>query len=179
MTSSFLFLFNFLFLFSPQQQAIPASIYDFKVDALDGSTIDMGACKGKKILIVNTTAANGYTYRYAELEELSKKYKDKLVIIGFPVDDFGQEPGSNRQLEYFREKHYDVTFPLAAKSSVRGQTMAPVYQWLTQKKYNKLKDTEVKWDFQRYLINEKGELVAVFDPKVKTNDPAIIAAIEQ
>jgi glutathione peroxidase len=176
-----LLLCKFMFLFSPVKAGnIPASIYDFKVQALDGSTIDFAKYKGKKILIVNTASQCGNTPQYAELEAMYEKYKDKLVIVGFPANDFGaQEPGSNQEIAEFCHKNYSVSFPMASKITVKGDDKAPIYVWLTTKKYNNFKDSEVKWNFQKYLLNEKGQLVAVFAPGMKPSNPEIIAAIEK
>lgn len=180
MSLHLLLMFNFLTFFAAPKNDVPASIYDFKVAALDGGTIDFAKYKGKKILIVNTASECGNTPQYADLQKLSDKYKGKLVIVGFPANDFGkQEPGSNKEIAEFCKKNYSVTFPMAAKISVKGDEMAPIYHWLTEMKYNKLKDSEVKWNFQKYLINEKGELVAVFAPKTQPMSDEIIAAIEK
>ena len=177
---AFLILFKCFFLFTPKAEVVPKSIYDFKVAGLKGGTIDFSKYKGKKILIVNTASQCGNTPQYADLEAMYKKYKDKLVIVGFPANNFGaQEPGSNEEIATFCEKNYSVTFPMAAKISVKGDDMAPIYHWLTDKKYNGFKDSEVRWNFQKYLLNEKGELVAVFDPKVKVTAPEVIAAVEK
>ena len=171
-------LLNIFCLFANAQENVPASIYDFKIPAHQGEAIDLSQYRGREILMVNVTAQDDRNREYAQLEELYQKHKDKLVIIGFLTEDFLTEPGSkkNKPLTF---RTYEVTFPLAAKIKVREPEMAPVYRWLTQKKYNKFMDTEVKWDFQKYLINEKGELTAVFDPKVTASDPKLIAAIEQ
>lgn len=180
MLMSFLFLFKLLFAAPPTDANIPESIYEFKVDKLDGGTIDFSQFKGKKILIVNTASKCGYTPQYAELQELHNKYKGKLVIIGFPANDFmRQEPGTNEEIATFCQKNYGVNFLMAAKISVLGSDMAPLYQWLTQKKYNKLEDSKVKWNFQKYLINEEGELVQVFSPGTKPMSEEVIKAIEQ
>jgi glutathione peroxidase len=177
---TFLALFNFLFLFAPKGETVPASIYDFKVEALKGGKIDLAKYKGKKILIVNTASMCGNTPQYADLQAMSEKYKDKLVIVGFPANNFGaQEPGSNEEIATFCTKNYNVTFPMAAKVSVKGDDMAPIYHWLTEKKYNNFKDSEVRWNFQKYLINEKGELVAVFDPRTKVTTPEVTSAVEK
>lgn len=158
---------------------VPATIYDFKVEALTGGQIDFAKYKGKKILIVNTASQCGYTPQYEGLEKLSKKYGSKLVIVGFPANDFGaQEPGSNAEIKAFCTKNYGVTFPMAAKITVKGEEMAPIYQWLTQKKYNHKLDSDVKWNFQKYLINERGELVEMFPSNVKPEDSKLVAAIE-
>ncbi len=171
----------FSFLFSPKDKGdVPASIYDFKVTSLTGSTIDFSQYKGKKILIVNTASKCGFTPQYAELEKLYEKYKGTMVIVGFPANNFlYQEPGSNEEISSFCQKNYGVTFPMAEKISVKGSNTAPIYQWLTNEKYNKYKSTSVKWNFQKYLINEKGDLVAVFDPATKPMDAEVIAAIEK
>jgi glutathione peroxidase len=178
----FLILLLVLSAFSTAVQAktiMPATIYEFKVTALNGKTIDLSKYKGRKILIVNTASQCGNTPQYAALEKLSVQYKDKLVIIGFPANNFGsQEPGTNEEIATFCQKNYQVTFPMAAKISVKGDDMAPIYHWLTEKKYNTFKDSEVTWNFQKYLINENGALVAVFDPSTKPDSPEIISAIK-
>jgi glutathione peroxidase len=109
-----------------------------------------------------------------------EKYKDKLVIVGFPANDFGaQEPGSNAEIAQFCKKTYQVKFPMAAKISVKGSEMAPIYHWLTEKKYNKYMDSDVKWNFQKYLINEKGELVAMFAHRTNPSSQEVTSAIEK
>lgn len=177
MVISTLLFFNFLF--TPKAE-IPNSIYDFKVQALDSNTIDFSQFKGKKILIVNTASNCGHTHQYKELEELYKKYKNKLVVVGFPANNFFfQEPGSNKTIAEFCQRNYGVTFPMAQKISVKGRSMAPIYRWLTEKKYNGYEDSKVAWNFQKYLINEQGQLIAIFGPKTLPDDPEVIAAIEQ
>jgi len=144
------------------------SIYDFKVEGLEGGTIDFAAFKGKKILIVNTASACGYTPQYKELQALYEQYKEKLVIVGFPANNFGgQEPGSAAEIKAFCEKNYGVTFPMAAKVSVKGTDMAPVYKWLTSKEANGVLDAEIGWNFNKFLLDEKGNMVAYFPSKVK------------
>ena len=179
MLFSILFFFKF-FLFAPEPAAdVPKSIYDFKVEALTGGTIDLAKYKGKKILIVNTASECGYTYQYEGLEALYKKYQDKLVIIGFPANNFGQqEPGSNEEIAGFCKKNYGVTFPMAAKIDVKGDKMHPIYHWLTEKKYNNYADNEVKWNFNKFLIDEKGNLVGYFGSKVKPESEELVKAIE-
>lgn len=174
-------MIKFLFFFAPHKtDNIPVSIYDFKVPALTGGTIDFAKFKGKKILIVNTASECGNTPQYADLEAMYEKYKDKLEIVGFPANDFGQqEPGTNKEIAAFCQKNYSVTFPMATKITVKGDDMAPIYKWLTNKKYNGLKDSEVKWNFQKYLVNEQGQLVAVFAPGMKPTNPEIINAVEK
>ncbi len=179
MIFSLLLLIKFFFAPAPQNQ-VPASIYDFKVTALDGGTIDFSDFKGKKILIVNTASECGYTPQYEDLQGVYEKYKGKLVIVGFPANNFGkQEPGTNSEIASFCKKNYGVTFPMAAKISVKGDDMAPIYHWLTEKAYNHYDNTSVKWNFQKYLIDEKGNLVAMFPSRVKPNSADVIAAIEK
>jgi glutathione peroxidase len=173
------FLFS-LFSKSTDAQPIPKSIYDFKVKALDESVINFASFKGKKILIVNTASKCGYTPQYKNLEALHQRYKDQLVIIGFPANNFlWQEPGDNATIAEFCQKNYGVSFVMAAKISVKGNDMAPIYQWLTQKKYNHNSNSSVKWNFQKYLIDEKGNLIQMFSPGVDPLDAAIIQAIEK
>jgi glutathione peroxidase len=148
-------------------QAGAKDIYQFKVPGLEGDVIDFASFKGKKILVVNTASECGYTPQYKELEALYKKYQDKLVVVGFPANNFGgQEPGSNSDIKTFCEKNYGVTFPMAAKISVKGADTAPIYQWLTSKEKNGVLDAEIKWNFNKFLIDENGHVVAKFDSKV-------------
>lgn len=153
---------------APSVATTQGSIYDFKVEALDGSTIDFAAFKGKKILIVNTASACGFTPQYEGLETLYKKYQDKLVIVGFPANNFGgQESGSNSEIKEFCKKNYGVSFPMAAKISVKGDDIAPIYKWLCNKSQNGVLDAEIKWNFNKFLLDEKGALITKFDSGVK------------
>ena len=176
---STLLLFKLLFFFAPQEQTeVPASIYDFKVTALDGTEIDFGAFRGKKILIVNTASKCGYTPQYEALEKLHKAYPKDLVIVGFPANDFGrQEPGSNLEIAAFCKQNYGVTFPMAEKITVKGDEMAPIYRWLTDRKLNGVRDSKVKWNFQKYLIDQNGKLVEIFSSAVKPDSPEMLSAI--
>ena len=145
-----------------------SSVYDFKVPALNGGTIDLSAYKGKKILIVNTASKCGFTPQYTDLEKLYDKYKDKLVIVGFPANDFGgQEPGTNSEISEFCKKNYGVTFPMAAKVDVVGENTSPLFKYLTAEAV-KLGTPEpvIKWNFTKFLIDENGKLIAVFPSKV-------------
>jgi len=155
---------------SPKTQATIAakSIYDFKVEALDGGTIDFSSYKGKKILVVNTASKCGFTPQYEGLEKLYEKYKDKLVIIGFPANNFGgQEPGTNTEIKEFCKKNYGVTFPMAAKVSVKGDDTAPIFKWLCNKSENGVLDAEIKWNFGKFLLDEKGNLISYFPSKIE------------
>lgn len=152
------------------------NIYQFKVEDLSGKTFDFATLKGKKILIVNTASKCGLTPQYKDLEAIYEQYKDKgFVIVGFPANNFAsQEPGTNEEIETFCQQNYGVTFPMMSKISVKGDDMDVVYQFLTQKSKNGYKDSEVEWNFQKYLINEKGELVKVVSPKTLPTDPEIV-----
>jgi glutathione peroxidase len=160
-----------------------SSIYDFKVPGLTGGTINFADYKGKKIMIVNTASKCGNTPQYKDLEALYEKYKDKLVIVGFPANNFGaQEPGTNDEIHEFCTKNYGVTFPMAEKVSVRGDDIDPLFKWLVQQSgelakkepANSSKDIvwkrflqdPVVWNFTKFLLDEKGNLIAVFHNKV-------------
>ncbi|KDN55570.1 glutathione peroxidase [Flavobacterium seoulense] len=157
------------------------SIYQFKVEDLSGETFDFATLKGKKVLIVNTASKCGYTPQYEQLEAIYKEYKDKgFVVIGFPANNFNsQEPGTNKDIETFCKLNYGVSFPMMAKISVKGNDMSPIYQFLTQKDKNGVKDSEVKWNFQKYLIDEKGHLAEVYFSKTKPDAPEIVNWIKQ
>jgi glutathione peroxidase len=162
-------------LFAPAPP-VPDTIYDFKVTALDGSTIDFAKFRGKKIMIVNTASKCGKTPQYAGLQRLYEKYGDKLVIVGFPANNFFfQEPGSNQDIKSFCSTNYRITFPMAAKISVRGSNKAPIYRWLTKKRYNHFADSRITWNFQKYIINEQGQLIAIFPPGTPPENEDIIA----
>ena len=156
------------------------TIYQFKVEDLSGDTFDFSTLKGKKILVVNTASECGLTPQYEQLQAIYEKYKDKnFVIVGFPANNFGaQEPGSNAEIATFCQQNYGVSFPMMAKISVKGEDMHPVYQFLTQKAKNGLQDSEVQWNFQKYLINENGELVKVVSPRTLPTDAEIVNWIE-
>ncbi|QOG00891.1 glutathione peroxidase [Flavobacterium sp. MDT1-60] len=152
------------------------TIYQFKVEDLSGNTFDFASLKGKKIMIVNTASKCGLTPQYKDLEAVYKEYKDKgFVIVGFPANNFAsQEPGTNEEIQTFCQQNYGVTFPMMDKVSVKGDDMCEVYKFLTQKSKNGLQDSEVEWNFQKYLINEKGELVKVIKPKTLVTEPEVI-----
>lgn len=158
-----------------------SSIYDFKVKDIDGNEFDMASLKGKKVLIVNTASKCGLTPQYESLQALYEKYGgEKFTIVGFPANNFlGQEPGSNQEIQEFCQKNYGVTFPMMSKISVKGNDMAPIYQWLTQKQKNGVKDSEVSWNFQKYMIDENGRLVDYVSPKTKPDDPKILSWIQK
>ena len=151
-----------LFGFS-KNKAQAKSIHTFKVEALDGSTIDFSKYKGKKILVVNTASECGFTPQYADLEKLYEQYKEKLVVVGFPANNFGgQEPGANHEIATFCQRNYGVQFPMAAKVSVKGDDIAPIYKFLTDKKENGVKNTKILWNFTKILLDEKGNVIDSF-----------------
>jgi glutathione peroxidase len=155
------------------------SFYDFKVKDIEGNNFDLSSLKGKKVMVVNTASKCGLTPQYKQLEEIYEKYGgDKFTIIGFPANNFmKQEPGTNEEIAEFCEKNYGVTFRMMSKISVKGDDMDPLYRWLTSKSLNGLKDSEVEWNFQKYLIDEKGNLVDVISPKIKPDDEKIVSWI--
>ncbi len=157
------------------------SFYDFTVKDISGEEFDLSEFKGKKVMVVNTASKCGLTPQYEDLEKLYNEYKsDNFVIIGFPANNFmNQEPGSNEEIAEFCEKNYGVSFPMMSKISVKGDDMHPLYQWLTMKEKNGKMDSEVSWNFQKYLINEEGELEAVVKPRRKPYSDEIIAFIEE
>lgn len=158
--------------------SVAINIYDFKVESLEKGTINFADFKGKKILIVNTASECGYTPQYKELQALYEKFKDKLVIVGFPANNFGgQEPGTAQEIKAFCEKNYGLTFPMAAKISVKGDDMAPIYKWLTSKSANGVLDAEIGWNFNKFLIDENGVMIAHFPSKVKPMSEEILSKL--
>jgi glutathione peroxidase len=141
--------------------------YDFKVKTLDGGTFDFSTLKGKKVMIVNTASKCGFTPQYKDLDSLYRKFGgDRFVIVGFPANNFAnQEPGTAAEIMEFCKKNYGISFPMMDKVSVKGNDISPVYQWLTSKSKNGVMDSEVKWNFQKYLIDEKGNLKDVIYSK--------------
>jgi glutathione peroxidase len=167
------------------------SIYDFKVPGLTGGEIDFSRFKGKKILIVNTASRCGNTPQYDDLEKLYEKYKEKLVIVGFPANNFGQqEPGSNQEIAEFCKKNYGVTFPMAEKVSVAGNDIHPLFKWLVDQSRELAKNipadnskdlawkdylrNPITWNFTKFLLDEKGNLIAVFHNKVNPMSPEVL-----
>ncbi len=151
------------------------SIHSFKVKSIEGGTIDFAKFKGKKILIVNTASKCGYTPQYEALQKVYDQYKDKLVIVGFPANNFGgQEPGSDGDIQEFCKARFGVKFPLASKVSVKGEDMAPIYQWLTSKAKNGVLDADIKWNFNKFLLDENGKMIAYFPSKVTPDSDDIL-----
>jgi len=153
---------------------LSGSIYDFEVEGLDGNAIRFQQFKGKKILIVNTASRCGLTPQYEDLEKLYKSYSKNLVIVGFPANNFmGQEPGSNADIKAFCQKNYGVTFPMAEKISVKGNDTHPLYKFLKESAEKKGMDNPVTWNFGKFLLDEKGELIATFSPRTNPMDAEI------
>ena len=162
LAASFILLTSFYF---PTKKA--TTIYKFKVEALDGGKIDFKKYKGKKILIVNTASKCGNTPQYEALQKLYTQYSNKLVIVGFPANNFGgQEPGSNGEIKEFCKKNYGVTFPMAEKVSVKGDDIAPIFQYLVDEAKKLGINDPIKWNFTKFLLDENGKLIAVIHNKV-------------
>ena len=157
------------------------TIYDFSLRNIDGKPVSLAEYKGKVVLIVNVASRCGFTKQYADLQQLFEKYEAKgVVILGFPANNFmGQEPGSDVEIKKFCSTKFNVKFPMFSKISVKGDDMAPLYKFLTSKAQNGVADSKVKWNFQKYLINKKGQLVTSFDSSTNPTDAEITTAIEK
>ncbi|MDD2380664.1 MAG: glutathione peroxidase [Mariniphaga sp.] len=153
-----------------------SSFYDFIVEDITGSKFELASLKGKKVLVVNTASKCGLTPQYEQLQKLYDTYGgEKFIIIGFPANNFReQEPGTNDEIAQFCQMNYGVTFPMMSKISVKGDDMHPLYQWLTTKSKNGVMDSEVSWNFQKYLIDENGKFIDMVEPKIKPDDKKIV-----
>ena len=150
------------------------SIHSFKVKSIDGGMIDFAKYKGKKILVVNVASQCGYTRQYDGLQKLYDANKDKLVVVGFPANNFGsQEPGSDGEILQFCKARFGVTFPMASKISVKGDDTAPIFKWLTSKTENGVLDATVGWNFTKFLLDENGKMIAYFPSKIEPNSEEI------
>ena len=157
----------------------PMNVYHFAVKDINGRSLDLSAYKGKKILIVNTASECGYTPQYEALEALYKQNKDHLVIIGFPANNFGgQEPGTNADIASFCTSKYHVTFPMASKISVKGADIDPLFQWLTSEKNSDFTG-DIKWNFEKFLLDENGVLIHRYRSSTKPSDPALMDAVKK
>jgi glutathione peroxidase len=155
-----------------------STFYDFKLKDLDGKEVSLSQFKGKKILVVNVASKCGYTPQYEALQELNEKHGDKIQILGFPANNFGgQEPGSNEEIKSFCSENYGVTFPVFEKISVKGFDKHPLYRWLSDSKLNGWNSQEPTWNFCKYLIDEKGELLKFYPSSVTPLDEEILSAI--
>jgi glutathione peroxidase len=155
------------------------NFHGFKVGTLEGEPFDLASLKGKKVLVVNTASKCGLTPQYEDLQALYEKYGgDNFEIIGFPANNFmSQEPGTHEEIREFCTENYGVTFPMMEKISVKGEDVHEVYRWLTQKSENGVMDSKVSWNFQKYLIDEDGNLVDMFSPRTKPDDDEIVGWI--
>lgn len=149
-------------------------VYDYSFKDIDGNDVALSLFKGKKILFVNVASKCGFTPQYAELQELHEKFGDKVVIIGFPCDQFGgQEPGSEEEIQSFCQKNYGVEFLMASKIDVKGNNQNPIYTWLTSEEKNGVESSKVMWNFQKYIVDENGMYIAHFKSGVKPTDAEI------
>ena len=144
------------------------TFFDFKINSINGEELDFSTLKGKKVLIVNVATKCGYTYQYEGMQKLNDLYGDKIVVLGFPANDFlFQEPGSNESIAEFCETVFGVTFQMFKKITTKGSNQSPVYNWLSNSNLNGWNNQKPTWNFCKYLIDENGELIAFFDSKVK------------
>jgi len=162
-------------------QQPPVSFYSLKGILNNGDTLDFSGLQGKKVLLVNTASDCGYTNQYNDLQKISEQYKDKLVVIAFPANDFKeQEKGTDSAIALFCKANYGISFPLMQKSTVlRSPQQNPVFQWLTDSAKNGWNNKFPSWNFSKYLVNEKGVLINYFDPSVSPASEAVIKAIEE
>lgn len=176
-----LMLFIMATIFSLSALAQNKNFYDFTVKTIDGKDFNMSELKGKKVLVVNVASKCGFTPQYKQLEELYEKYgKDNFTIIGFPANNFlWQEPGTDDEIKEFCTLNYGVTFPMMAKISVKGKNMAPLYKWLTQKEENGKEDASVKWNFQKFMIDENGNWAGVVGSSTSPMSEEIVSWIEK
>jgi glutathione peroxidase len=163
-----------------KEVASPKSIYDLSVELNTGNRLRFDSLKGKKILLVNTASNCGYTNQYEDLEKLYEKYRNKLVVIGFPANDFKeQEKGTDAEIAEFCKSNYHISFPLAKKSTViKNGQQNEIFKWLTDKTRNGWNEQAPSWNFSKYLVNEKGELEKYFDPAISPLSDEVIKAIE-
>jgi glutathione peroxidase len=178
-----IFFGAFIFSFTQvklQKSQESVSFYSYTINSLDGkNVISMKDLKGKYILCVNVASECGYTPQYADLQKLADQYKEKLVVIGFPCNQFmGQEPGTSEQIENFCKKSYGITFPLSQKIDVKGDSKNEIYSWLTEKRLNGKSDATIKWNFNKILIDPQGNWLAYFPSSVKPMSEEIISFLK-
>lgn len=176
----FLLLVAMFFLSTAKSQQMSNTIYGFTMNNISGQPVSLSDFEGKVVMIVNVASKCGLTPQYTDLEATYEKYKDQgLVILGFPANNFmGQEPGTNDEIQSFCSLNYGVSFPMFEKISVKGKDQHALYEWLTEKEKNGVLDANMKWNFQKFLINRKGELVSVIDPTTKVTEPEVVKEIE-
>jgi glutathione peroxidase len=156
----------------------PGTIYDFKLDSIEGKPVELAKYKGQVLLVVNVASKCGLTPQYEGLEASYRKYKDKgFSVLGFPANEFGgQEPGTNAEIKEFCTGKYNVTFPMFGKIVVKGEGIHPLYKWLLEQTDNK---ADIEWNFAKFVVGKDGKVVARFHPRTKPDDPAIVAVIEK
>ncbi|WP_299617381.1 glutathione peroxidase [uncultured Tenacibaculum sp.] len=165
-------------LFSSASEVEKQSIYDIKINDIRNQPISLSDFKGKKILFVNVASKCGFTKQYKELQELSETYKDQLTVVGLPCNQFGsQEPGNETQIQEFCDINFGVTFPLTEKIKVKGSKQHPLYNWLTSKSLNGEKNSKVRWNFQKYLVDEQGNLIDYFYSTTKPTNTKITSKL--
>lgn len=176
----YIFVFSILVLATLSLSAQNGNFHQFKVKTLEDEDFDMASLKGQKVMVVNVASKCGLTPQYEELQELYEKYKDQnFVIIGFPANNFlNQEPGSPAEIREFCSSNYGVTFSMMEKISVKGKDIHPVYEWLTQKEKNGVMDAKVQWNFQKFLIDEEGNLIKMIPPKESVLSDEVFEWIE-
>jgi glutathione peroxidase len=163
-----------------EKESLKGSFYDFKLKSIDGETIDFATFKGKKVVVINVASACGYTPQYADWEKFYKANQENVVVLGFPCNQFmGQESKSNAEIKQFCSLKYSVTFPMFEKSDVKGSSKSPLYAWLSNKNQNGWCDKEPTWNFCKYLINERGELVDFFASRIKPDNDEFITALKR
>jgi glutathione peroxidase len=157
-----------------------SSVYDFTLSSIDGAAAPLSSFKGKVVMLVNVASKCGYTPQYAGLEKLYETYKDKgFVIVGVPANNFGgQEPGSNEEIKTFCTRNYNVTFPMMSKVSVKGSDTAPLYQYLTDKNANPKTGGDIKWNFTKFLVDKKGNVINRFESAVTPESTDLVKAVE-
>tara|TARA_B110000914_G_scaffold226420_1_gene251293 strand:+ start:17305 stop:17841 length:537 start_codon:yes stop_codon:yes gene_type:complete len=177
---NFLKTLKYMLFFSALNVSAQQSFYDLTINSIDGELINFNTFKGKKILVVNVASNCGFTSQYKALEDLSQQYKDSLVILGVPCNQFGgQEPKNEVEIIEFCKSNYGVTFLMSEKVHVKGKNQHPLYSWLTNKKKNGSSSSSVKWNFQKYLIDNNGKLINYFYSTTSPTSPKITSIIEQ
>ena len=163
-----------------QSETMSKSIYDYSFTTIEGEVVPLSTFKGKKMLLVNTASECGYTPQYAQLQEVYEQMGDKVQVIGFPCNQFGgQEPGTDQEIAQFCEKNYGVDFLLSNKVDVKGDKAHPIWLWLTTEELNGKENSEVKWNFQKYLISENGNLLSIFYSATTPSSSDLKGAINQ
>ena len=172
-------LFIYFILTMSHINAQDLDIYSYSFINIEGEKVDLSSFKGKKILFVNVASKCGFTGQYKQLQQLHEEYGDNLVLIGFPCNQFAkQEKGSEAEIQTFCKKNYGVEFLMASKIDVKGKSQHPIYNWLTSKKLNGVKRSKVRWNFNKYLVDENGQFVAHFKTRINPKDDKITTLLK-